>query len=369
MAGELISIYADQKPDLVLLATNTLVQDCKDMNPVVRGHGLHMLGSLASSSTVEMLNCAVTEALEDSSPYVRKYAAQVSTKLYQVCPISVTESGIWDSLYSHLSDQDSVTVASCLCALEEIFAREKGIVVSNKLGHFLISRFSSFTPTVQRFLLQFLLKYTPKSKAQVFEHLNDLDESLSKSSSVVTTLSCLELFCHLASGLPKVESKAYGSAWLAIKMNLARECNEEMVTAVIDYLCTTNFPASVIVQDYNKFFCRDDDSVFLVKQKIRMLSRLITIENVENILEELLRSARHLEIDTLREMVHTVREVMTSSREIEAVCVDFLRKLLQLGKLGVLDCVIQVCKLNYSMYDILQPVHSVITGHSAWVEI
>lgn len=337
-----MSIYADQAPEMVLLATNTLVQDCQDVNPLVRGHGLRVLGSLPCHSTVEMLTSAVSAGLQDSSPYVRRSAALASVSLYRVSPTSVTEGRIWDLLYTHLSDSDSATVASCLCALEEIFAKEKGIVISNKLGLYLVSKMSSFTPVVQRFVLQFLLKHSPKSKAQMFDHLNDLDESLSKSNSLATTLCSLELFCHLASDLHKVRSKAYSNAWLAVKTNLARERSEEIVTAVIDYLCTTDFPVDILVQDYTKFFCRDDESVFLIKQKIRILSRLITTDNAESILEELARSARHLCVGTLREMVQSVVEVMSSKPKLEQSCVVFLKKLIQLGNADALECVIQV---------------------------
>ncbi|CAG5124467.1 unnamed protein product [Candidula unifasciata] len=342
VVGELMAIYAEQVPEMVLLATNTLVQDCQDVNPLVRGHGLRVLASLQSHSTVEMLTSAVCAGLEDSSPYVRRSAALASVSLHRVSPASVTEGRIWDLLYTHLSDSDSATVASCLCALEEIFAKEKGIVISNKLGHYLISKLALFTPTVQRFVLQFLLKHSPKSKVQMFDHLNDLDESLSKSSSLATTLCSLELFCHLASDLSKVRSKAYSNAWLAIKTNLARERSEEVVTAVIDYLCTTGFPVDVLVQDYTKFFCRDDESIFLIRQKIRMLSRLITPDNAESILEELARSARHLCSGTLREMVESVVEAMSMKPEIEESCVVFFKKLLQLGNADFLDCVIQL---------------------------
>ncbi|KAH9525368.1 hypothetical protein Btru_001189 [Bulinus truncatus] len=348
VAGEVLTVLADKNPDMVMLAINTLVQDCKDVNPVIRSLGLRLLGSLQSKLAVEMLNSVVTQGLEDGSPLVRRQAALASLSLHQISPTTVMEGGIWDSLYGHLSDSDSATVASCLCSLEEIFANEKGIVVSNKLSQYLISKLYSFTPCVQRYVLQFLLKYVPKSKTQVFEHLNALDSSLTDGTSLTITLCALELFCHLTSDLPKVKLKAYLTGWNTIRLYLARERNEEMVTAIIDYLCRTNFPVDVIMQDFNKFFCRDDDSQFLMQQKIKILCRLITAENADNILEEFLLITRRLEKDSLKKMIRHLTESISSKPELEKKYVLFLKRLIQHGAPGIIDCIIQIlAKVNF----------------------
>nr|KAI8742716.1 AP-4 complex subunit beta-1-like [Biomphalaria glabrata] len=380
VAGEIITLFAEKNPEMVMLATNTLLQDSKDINPIIRSLGLRILSSLHSESSIEMLTNAVMQGLEDGSPHVRRQAALTSVFLYQMAPNVVMEGGIWDSLYGHLSDSDSPTVACCLCALEEIFASEKGIVVSNKLGHYLIGKMYSFSPCVQRYVLQFLLKYSPKSKVQVFEHLNDLDNSLTNGTCLPINLCTLELFCHFTSSLPKVKLKAYLSGWKTIKLHFTRERNEEMVTAIIDYLCQTNFPIDVITKDFNKFFCRDDDAQYLMEQKIRILCRLISAENSEHILEEFFIIAKRLEKEALKKMILRLTETVSLKPELERHYVLFLKRLMQLGTSGVIDCLVQVLvKVKFcsqenwlivapSLQDHYQEIHSTL-GKIALLEV
>ncbi|XP_035829248.1 AP-4 complex subunit beta-1 isoform X2 [Aplysia californica] len=330
---------------MALLATNTLVQDCRDVNPVVRGLSLRTLGSMQSPSVVELLTSAVARGLEDNSPYVRRCAALAAASLHKVSPNAVTDGEIWDLLYRHLGDRDGQTVAACLCALEEVFSQEAGVVLSNKLGQYLVGSLHSFPAAVQRVLLQFLLKYSPKSKTQVFDHLNRLDDSLTGSSSLAVTLSCLEVFCHLTADLPKVKAKAYKAAWTAIKKHLPRERNEEIVSALIDYLSLTEFPASVCEQDYRKLFCRDDDPQYLMNRKIGFLCKLIVADNAEDVLSEFAACVRRVSPESVKEMVQNLAQTMRARPEVEKNCAEFLVRLMEMENSRVLDCVVQALPL------------------------
>ena len=235
-----------------------------------------------------MLTSAVSRCLEDKSPYVRRSAALAVPSLYEIVPTAVTEGDIWDLLYRHLADKDGMTVAACLVALEDVFRHETGVVLSNKLGQYLVKAIPDFSFAVQRVLLQFLLKFSPKSKSQMFEHMNVLDSCLTQSSHLVVSLACLEVFKHFTDDLPKVNLKAYKLAWTTIKKHLPKEKTDELVSALIDYLTLSNFPSSVCEQDYSKFFCRHDDPLYLLNKKIVFLSSLISEKNAECILQGML---------------------------------------------------------------------------------
>ncbi|KAK3757012.1 hypothetical protein RRG08_063204 [Elysia crispata] len=74
-AGEIIAANAEHRPEIVLLATNTLVQDCQDLNPVIRSLSLRTLTSLGKSlPSSDVLSSAVTQCLEDKSPFVKQNA-------------------------------------------------------------------------------------------------------------------------------------------------------------------------------------------------------------------------------------------------------------------------------------------------------
>lgn len=47
-----------------------------------------------------------------------------------------------DHLYQMLRDDDPLIVCNCLSALEEILANEGGIIITRKMAHYLINRYS-----------------------------------------------------------------------------------------------------------------------------------------------------------------------------------------------------------------------------------
>ncbi len=63
-----ICTYAQQKPDLTLLAVNTLTKDCGDSDPTVRGLALRSLCSLRVPNLVEYLISPLKTALNDRDP-------------------------------------------------------------------------------------------------------------------------------------------------------------------------------------------------------------------------------------------------------------------------------------------------------------
>ena len=354
VAGELIAVNADRSPEMVLLATNTLIQDCQDLNPVVRSLGLRTLTSLGKSlPSADVLNSAVTQCLEDKSPMVKQSAALSCVSLHQLTPDAVTESGIWDRLYEHLSDPNSSTVTSCMCALENIFAAQKGLVVSNKLGQYLINALPNYTPVAQRLVLQFLLKHSPRKRTQVFEHLNDLDDQLSKSNSIATVLCALELFCHFSRDIPKVKDKVFSAAWASLKIIIARERNEEIMASVLDYLNTTNFPSEVISQDFKMFYCRDDDARYLIKKKSCLLSKMVTADNADSILKEFLSIVKSLDSSSLLEVLLNISSHMGGKPEVEEMLVKFLQQLLEIENKAIFESVLQVTFFSLNISSIL----------------
>ncbi|KAK3776714.1 hypothetical protein RRG08_005125, partial [Elysia crispata] len=341
-AGEIIDANAERRPEIVLLATNTLVQDCQDLNPVIRSLSLRTLTSLGKSlPSSDVLSSAVTQCLEDKSPFVKQNAALSCISLHELSPDAVTDTGIWDRLYELLSDSNSGTVTSCMCALENIFALEKGLIVSNKLGQYLINALPNYTAISQRLVLQFLLKHSPRKKSQVFEHLNDLDNQLSKDSSAATVLCALELFCHFSQDMQKVREKVFSAALASLKINLARERNEEIMASVLDYLSTTDFPFEVMAQDYKMFFCRDDDPQYLIKKKSCLLSKMITPNNAESILQEFSSIIKSLDSASLYTVLMNISNHMGSKPEVEGMLVMFLQQLFELENKNVTEIVVQ----------------------------
>eukprot|EP00439_Symbiodinium_sp_Y106_P015523 s2842_g2.t1 len=86
--------YAENNRDLTLLAINSFqkepclyvprLQDLSDRSQQVRASALRAMASIKVLEVIQVVMGAVTTAASDSSPYVRKTAAQCMTKVYGV---------------------------------------------------------------------------------------------------------------------------------------------------------------------------------------------------------------------------------------------------------------------------------------------
>lgn len=64
------------------MAINTFIKDCKDKDPKVKGLALRSLCSLRFTGAIEYILPAVTKALQDIDPYVRKTAIVGCVKVF-----------------------------------------------------------------------------------------------------------------------------------------------------------------------------------------------------------------------------------------------------------------------------------------------
>jgi AP-4 complex subunit beta-1 len=81
-----LSVYAEQNPDLAIMAIASYQRDCKHPEPKIRGMALRSLCSLRFSGSFEYMQPAILEALKDLDGYVRKTAILGCVKLFYVNP-------------------------------------------------------------------------------------------------------------------------------------------------------------------------------------------------------------------------------------------------------------------------------------------
>lgn len=112
--------YADQKPDLALLAVQSFIRDAADQNPLIRALAVRTMGCIHVEKISEYLTEPLRTCISDPDPYVRKTAAMCICKLYDISPTLVEEQGFIDSLHDMISDENSAVVANAVAALCEI---------------------------------------------------------------------------------------------------------------------------------------------------------------------------------------------------------------------------------------------------------
>lgn len=71
------------------MAINTFIKDCGDKDPKVKGLALRSLCSLRFTGSIEYILPAITKALQDIDPYVRKTAIMGCVKVFYMNPESI----------------------------------------------------------------------------------------------------------------------------------------------------------------------------------------------------------------------------------------------------------------------------------------
>lgn len=77
-----LTSYAEDNPDLAIMAINTFKKDCKHTSPKIRGLALRNLCSFKSSDYVNNVFPVVRELLNDFEPYVKKTAIMGLLKIF-----------------------------------------------------------------------------------------------------------------------------------------------------------------------------------------------------------------------------------------------------------------------------------------------
>ncbi|XP_021355383.1 AP-4 complex subunit beta-1-like [Mizuhopecten yessoensis] len=282
----ILTEYAHQQPDIALLAINTLTQECSNGNPMVRGLALKTVCSLNHDNFFEYGQTAVDSALKDSSAFVRRVAVNCCGKLHHRSPNVCQESGLTDKLYQIIRDPDPIVAVNAVMTLEEILRDEGGLVVNKNISHYLLNKLESLTPWGQIYIMNVLVRYTPKSEDETFDILNVLDKYLTHNSCSVS-LACLKLFSHLTKNLPHLREEVLKRSLTGI-CSVLTSGNHELVYCVIEVLEEFLKEAGGVIScQYKNIFCKYKEPVYLKQKKIDMLPSLVTEDNGSEILDEL----------------------------------------------------------------------------------
>ncbi|KAK9404589.1 AP-4 complex subunit beta-1 [Crotalus adamanteus] len=302
--------YAPLKPDLALLAINTLCKDCSDPNPMVRGLALRSMCSLRMPGIQEYIQQPILNGLRDKASYVRRVAVLGCAKMQKLQGDCEVDGALVNELYSLLRDQDPVVVVNCLRALEEILAHEGGVVINKPIAHHLLNRMPDLDQWGQSEVLTFLLRYKPRCEEELFDILNLLDGYLKNSSSSVV-MAATKLFLVLARDYPHVQA---------------------------DVLIIDSLPGHFSSQ-YKKFFCSYSEPHYIKCQKMEVLCKLVNDENVQHILEELRDYCTDVSAELARAAIFAIGNI---ARTYSEQCVRILTELLELKQEHITSAVVQV---------------------------
>eukprot|EP00794_Sanderia_malayensis_P001226 gene1226-1347_t len=238
--------YAKSQPRHGYYGSETFVRDCEDPNPLIRALAVRTMGCIRVDKITEYL-------YED--PYVRKTAAVCVAKLHDINSSLVEDQGFLETLRDLLSDSNPM-------------------VVANAVG--------------QIFILDSLATYTPKDEKEAQSICERVTPRLSHANAAVV-LSAVKVLMKF------MEMMTQSSQFMT---SLTKKLSPPLVTLLsaepeIQYVALRNI--NLIVQkrpdilkhEIKAFFVKYNDPIYVKLEKLDIMIRLATQQNIGQVLAEL----------------------------------------------------------------------------------
>ncbi|WCJ29814.1 AP-1 complex subunit beta-1 [Euphorbia peplus] len=333
--------YAKGNPDLALLTINFLQRDCKDEDPMIRGLALRSLSSLRVANLVEYLVGPLGSGLKDNNSYVRIVAVMGVLKLYHISASTCIDADFPPMLkHLMLRDPDTQVVANCLCALQEIWsseastseeaAREKETLLSKVVIFHFLNRIKEFSEWAQCLVLELVVKYVPSDSNEIFDIMNLLEDRLQHANGAVV-LATVKVFLQLTLSMADVHQEVYERIKAPL-LTLVSSGSPEQSYAVLSHLHLLVMRAPYIfAADYKHFYCQYNESPYVKKLKLDMLTAVANESNTYEIVTELCEYAANVDIPIARESIRAVGKIALQQYDVNAI-VDRLLQFLEMEK-------------------------------------
>ena len=187
--------YATTHPDLAQMCTNTLVKDCGNDDPMVRGLALRSLCSLRLPQMVEYISEPLRRSLTDGHAYVRKTGVMGILKLHHLDSEAFERCNFVDILYDMLRDPDASVVSNSIIVLNEVMPN--GMAINRAIMLHLLNRIHEFSEFGIIEVLELIPRYIPANDEEGFQIMNLLDPVLRTSNSGAV-LATIRAFLSLA---------------------------------------------------------------------------------------------------------------------------------------------------------------------------
>ena len=300
-----ICTYAQQKPDLTLLAVNTLTKDCGDSDPTVRGLALRSLCSLRVPNLIEYLLQPLKTGLSDRDAYVRRTAVLGVLKVFRLDPNIVEELELELKLKEMFAnDQDSQVVANSLSVLQQI-VRSPQDLITKPVVYSLLNRLKEFSEWSQCAVLEFVSNYRPEDGDETFDIMNVLEDRLQHSNSALV-LATIKVFLHLTIAIPDIHQQVLERIRGPLFTMMHNKGPEISYTVASHLRLLVERAPMLFSQDYKQFYCRYNDSIHVKKVKLKMLTSVADESNAYDIVNELCEYATDPNETISRESIKAV---------------------------------------------------------------
>ena len=327
--------YARSKPVETLLAVNAFKKDASDFNgnPLTRALAVRTMGCLGVDQIMQFLCDPLKDALNDKDPYVRKTGALCVAKIYDInAQLCEEQFGFVEKLQNMLAEEsNAMVIANCIAALIEI-STTKGKDILNinwkKCKH-LMGALHENNEWTQIYLLEGISRYNPKKQDEINEIIERVLPSVSHGNSGVV-LSVIKILIKL---LDLVENPE-------IIRTVCKKITPSLVTLLssepeIQYVALKNI--NILIQkrpiifekDIKMFFCSFTEPLYNKLEKLDILYKLVSMNNIDMVLNELKEYSSDVDIKFVRRSVKLIGQCAIKLEKAAQRCVETLVELVK----------------------------------------
>lgn len=313
-----LSNYAEQNPDLSIMAVNTLVQDCKNQDPMVRGLALRSLTGLRVANITEYITAPVQAALVDQSGYVRKTGVVGILKMHHVSPELVADGDFVDKLYDMIGDRDANVSMNCLVVLSELLREDGGIAINQPIVHHILGRIRQYNEWGQGIVLSIASKYRPDSAEEALKILNIMETCLKMANANVVIAAC-KCFINIAKILPpNIKAQVYARLKTPLLMLMSQPSSEVAFIVLQHLKLIVRLCPAVFMPEVKQFFLRHNEPSAVKFAKLDILPQLANTSNFAVLIGELCHYVNAVDEELNRRTIKAIAKVGLAVSE----CVD-----------------------------------------------
>lgn len=326
--------YARVKPLESLLAVNYFKKDSGDpTNPLLRALAVRTMGCLGVEQIMQFLCDPLRDAIKDKDPYVRKTAVLCVAKIYDIHPQLVEEQFDFISILQKMVKEEgnSLVLANTICALNEI-SITKGVEqlkLDWKSVKGLLTAIYDNNEWCQIYLLEAISKYTPKDQEEINELIERVLPSISHGNTGVV-LTAIKILVKLLDIVDNTDTIRSVCKKITTALGTLLSDKPEIQYIALKSMNLLIYKRPLIFEkDIKMFFCNFNEPIYNKMEKLEILYKLVSINNVDLVLNELKEYASEVDVQFVKKSVRLIGQCGIKLEKAALRCVETLIELVK----------------------------------------
>eukprot|EP00803_Ostreobium_quekettii_P000388 evm.model.scf_677.5 EVM.evm.TU.scf_677.5 scf_677:55350-65577(+) len=268
---------------------------------------------------------------KDDDPYVRKTAAIAVAKLHDINPELVEDRGFLDQLRDMLQDSNPMVVANAVAALAEIqeLSGKEVLQVTDSTVFKLLAALNECTEWGQVFILDSMASYVSKDAQQAENIVQRVLPRLQHANGAVVLSAIKVILRQMSSVTDESLLKLWHKKMAPPLVTLLSTEPEVQYVALRNISLIVQKRPEVLTNDVKVFFCKYNDPIYVKLEKLEIMIKLVTPDNIDQVLLEFKEYAQEVDVDFVRKAVRAIGRCAISLQEASERCIKVLLELIQ----------------------------------------